>query len=332
MVALLEAAFVRARPHKVWARILAYGLFEGRPLTSRARWINPLVFTAYRFWARLPIPPGELSPVFILGMGRSGTTVLGQILALHRDVGYLNEPKALWHAALGDDDLIGSYSRTPGRYRMNGGDADTVKKLRLHRFYRVFLWLTRSRRVVDKYPELMFRDGLVSAIFPRARKILLLRNGADTIRSVDVWSQNHSRGCDDWWGRDRRKWRLLVDQLVAPDQYFARVLPQIRALNRQIDMAAVEWIVTTRQAARLLNNPTAGLMVVRYEDLVAHPRRTLGEILKFCNLAPDQVMLKFGADILRPRPTNPLPDLDAAIAPLFADTLSSLGYALGEAA
>ncbi|MFV2001840.1 MAG: sulfotransferase, partial [Paracoccaceae bacterium] len=311
--------------------------FEGRPLTTRALWLNPLVFLAYRIWAQLPMRQRAQRPVFILGMGRSGTTVLGRILALHRDVGYLNEPKALWQAALGNDDLIGSYSKKPGRYRMNGGDLNAAKKRRLHRFYRVFLWLTRSRRIVDKYPELMFRDGLIDAAFPQARKVLLLRNGADTIRSVHAWSQNHSRNhdrrsCDDWWGRDRRKWHLLVDQLVAPDPYFAGALRQIRALSRQMDMAAVEWIVTMREAARLLEQQTAGLMVVRYEDLVAHPRRTLGEILRFCDLATDEVMLRFGANVLQPRPSGALPDLDAAIAPLFADTMRALGYALGEAA
>lgn len=139
MVAQIDANFIRARPWKIWSRLLAYALFEGRPLTTRGRWINPLVFAGYRLWAVLPLKRRDLRPIFVMGVGRSGTTVLGTILALHRDVGYLNEPKALWHAALGDDDLIGSYSAVPGRYKMSGVDGHNGRSVRLRRFYRAFL-------------------------------------------------------------------------------------------------------------------------------------------------------------------------------------------------
>ncbi len=273
MVAQIDAAFAKARPWKLWPRLLAYVLFEGRPLTTRGRWINPLVFAGYRLWSALPLRGRELRPIFILGVGRSGTTILGTILALHRDVGYLNEPKALWHAALGDDDLIGSYSDQPGRYRMSGTDAGVKAVRSLHRNYRAFLWLSGCRRVVDKYPELLFRNAMIDAAFPGAKKILLLRNGADTCQSIAAWSENLGGKDGGWWGRDRQKWHLLVEQLVAPDPYFAPALAQIRVLTRHVDMAAVEWIVTMREAARLQAEGASGLLVVRYEELVHDPCR-----------------------------------------------------------
>ena len=330
MVAQIDAAFAKARPWKLWPRLLAYVLFEGRPLTTRGRWINPLVFAGYRLWSALPLRGRELRPIFILGVGRSGTTILGTILALHRHVGYLNEPKALWHAALGDDDLIGSYSSRPGRYRMTRDDARAGPVRRLHRYYRAFLWLSGSRRVVDKYPELLFRTDLIDAAFPGAQKILLLRNGADTCQSIAAWSARRDGSGSDWWGRDRRKWHLLVEQLVAPDPFFAPALAQIRALTRHVDMAAVEWIVTMREAARLQAQAAAGLTVVRYEELVREPRRVLSEVLAFCDLPPDEVMLNYGERMLAPRAAHSCPDLDAAVAPLFGETMRASGYAPDE--
>jgi hypothetical protein len=214
MVAQIDTKFIRARPWKLWSRLLAYALFEGRPLTTRGRWINPLVFAGYRLWSVLPLRKRDLRPIFVMGVGRSGTTVLGTILALHPDVGYLNEPKALWHAALGDDDLIGSYSAVPGRYKMTGADGQNGRAQRLRRFYQTFLSLSFSRRVVDKYPELLFRNGLIDAAFPDACKIVLLRNGADICQSIENWSGAHGDAEVDWWGLDDQKWRLLVDQLV----------------------------------------------------------------------------------------------------------------------
>ena len=38
-------------------------------------------------------------PVFIIGCGRSGTTILGETLSSHPKIKYLNERRTLWHRA-----------------------------------------------------------------------------------------------------------------------------------------------------------------------------------------------------------------------------------------
>jgi len=330
LVAQLNRTFARARPRKVWARLVAYLLFEGRPLTTRGRWINPLVFALYRLWAVLPFFKTDPRPVIIAGVGRSGTTVLGTILALHRDVGYLNEPKALWHAALGDDDLIGSYSNTSGRYRMSVADATDGKTRRLRRFYAAYLAVSRSRRIVDKYPELLFRTDLITCAFPDARMIVLLRNGADICQSIRRWSLAHGQAdqkhTDDWWGRDRRKWHLLVDELVAEDPALESKISTIRALTDHGDMAAVEWIVSMRQALSLRAAGETNLLFVHYEDLIADPDTTLRRILRFCDLEEDASMLTYARKTLRAgQPHAPL-ILNPAIQQIFDETMQSLGY------
>ena len=326
MVAQIDGAFLRTRPMKAWSRLLAYALFEGRPLTTRGRWINPLVLGGHRLWAALPMLRPVPDPVFILGLGRSGTTILGTILALHRDVGYLNEPKALWHAALPDDDIIGSYSRRPGRYRMSAEDATPERVRRLHRAYRAFLRLSGARRVVDKYPELLFRSGFLEAAFPEARRIVMIRNGTDACQSIGAWSARNGDARADWWGHKRRKWRLLVDEIVAPDRFFAPALAAIRGFERQEDMAAVEWIATMREARRLRARRGDRALFVRYEDLAARPRRELGRILEYCRLAPDETMLRYGESVLRPRAPYPPLELHPAIRPLFEATMATMGY------
>jgi hypothetical protein len=334
MVAQLDRIYMRARPWKIWSRLLAYVLFEGRPLTTRGRWINPLVMAGHRLWSVLPLGKSDLNPIFILGTGRSGTTILGTILGLHRDVGYLNEPKALWHAALGDDDLIGSYSAQPGRFRMGQSDVAKSKTRRLVHSYGAFLRLTRSRRVVDKYPELIFRLGFLNATFPGAKQIILLRNGADTIQSIQNWSDRNGVFSDgvaaNWWGLDGQKWCQMIEQLVVPDPYFAAALPSIRALKNHIDMAAVEWIVTMREAMRVIqgteNLATNNLFVIHYEELVKTPEPILTALFKHCDLNADPVVAQYAAVVLKPRPAyGPMP-IDAAIRPLFAETMHQLGY------
>ncbi len=332
MVAQIDRRFIQARPAKLWPRLLAYALFEGRPLTTRGRWINPLVLAGYRLWGALPQRRAATDPIFILGLGRTGTTVLGTILALHRDLGYLNEPKALWHAALGDDDLIGSYSARPGRYRMGRHDADSGKLRRLRRYHGAYLRLAGCRRVVDKYPELLFRTGLLEAVFPEARLIILIRNGNDTCQSIEQWSARNAAGADDWWGRDRRKWRIMLEELVAPDPYFARALTAIRRFERHRDMAALEWIVTMREALRLRASATRGLFFLRYEDLARKPREQLAALFDFCALERDETVLDYAAAVLRPRPPYPAIELHPALQPLFDETMRTLGYRPSEPA
>ena len=46
----------------------------------------------------LPAPETE-APVFLIGCGRSGTTILGERVDRHPPVTYLYEPRAPWAAA-----------------------------------------------------------------------------------------------------------------------------------------------------------------------------------------------------------------------------------------
>lgn len=297
MPAQLDRRYAAARPTKALARMLAAGLFEGRPLTARARWLNPLVFAGLAAARALPQLAPVRAPLYLIGTGRSGTTWLGKVLSLHPELGFLNEPKALWHAAIPDEDLIGSYTRAPARLVLDERDATPHAARVLTRAYGAFLRLTGSRRVLDKYPELVFRVECVRALFPDARFLLLVRSGADTCRSVAAWSarrKTNARGEKrDWWGLERRKFQILVQQGAAREPDLAGHEGELLALTRQEDMAALEWILAMRAGLAATERYPENVHVVGYDELLARPRETVHRALDFAALPRDQLALRY---------------------------------------
>lgn len=321
MIAQLDATQIKIRPSRALARLVSHVSLQGRPLTTKGRWINSLIFSQFSLVKKLPKLRPVIKPIFILGTGRSGTTILGTVLSLHPSICFLNEPKALWHSIHPEEDLIGSYSRRAARYYLYPEDASKEVIQAAHKLYGYSLAVTHSERILDKYPELIFRLPFIKKIFPDAKFIFLVRNGWDTINSIARWSERESIEVNgeihNWWGVNNRKWHFILNDLVQGNPLFAGREMKIKNLENQIDMAAVEWIVTMHEGIVQFQNQTDNTYLLHYEDLVEDPRQSLTKLLAFCELAPDEKLLAYASKRLtRPasyRPTS----LDASIADLF---------------
>ena len=330
MLAQLNGTYIKTRPAKAFQRLISYAFFEGRPLTTKGQWINPLVFLLFRVGKNIPEVKEVMKPVFIIGTGRSGTTILGAVLSMHRAVGFLNEPKALWHVIHPEEDVIGNYTAGPAFYRLNADQVTTQTRQTAHRLYSLCLALTCSQRVVDKYPELIFRIPFVRSIFPDAKFLFLVRNGWDTCHSIESWSMRLGvqRGgqVHDWWGVNHRKWNLMIDQLVNQDEAFLEIKDVIPSFSRHTDMAAVEWVVTMREGLRQMKTHRDCIWMLRFEDLAKSPREQLRSLLEFCELSHDETFFRYAQRTLRPTAPHPRDELHQAIRPLFQATMRDLGY------
>ena len=330
MIAQLDADYLEASPWKGVTRVLSWLAFEGRPVTTRGRWINPLVFRFLDLARRLPAGRDLEPPILIVGTGRSGTTILGKVLSLHPEVGFLNEPKALWHAAYPAEDVIGNYTRGAARYRLEAEDAGEETADAVRRMYGTYLSLVRASRVLDKFPEMIFRVPFVRRIFPGATFLFLVRDGWDTVRSIDRWSDRlgdeTGEHTHDWWGVDDRKWRLLVRDVVAEDPSLREDIEVIEGLDDHRDRAAVEWIVTMREGMKWLRRLPGAFHLLRYEDLVREPRDALSDLLAACGLSQSETVLRYAEGRLRSRPHKPPCDLHPAVAGAFRETMHEMGY------
>jgi len=330
MAAQVDRKYWQTSPTKALSRYVSYAFFEGRPVTTKGRWINPLLFGWFELAKKIPELKKIEKPVFIIGTGRSGTTLLGKLLSMHRDVGFLNEPKALWHSIYDEEDIIGSYSGGAARYRLDEKDVDSEVRRVARRLFGAYLFLVGSDRVVDKYPELVFRVPFVRAIFPNAKFLFLVRNGWDTCHSILRWSerlgQKMHNEIHDWWGVNNRKWKLLLNQVVAKDALYRDIVDVVSGFVCHKDMAIIEWAVNMQEGLRQMKQHGDCIHTVRYEDLTKNPRETLSIILRFCELEPDRKFMTYAENVVTPHCSYPRMDVHAALFPLFYKTMEQLGY------
>jgi len=130
---------------------------------------NTRIFDSINYWADRPVHPGreyltEKKPFFIIGMPRSGTSLVEQILSGHSAV----------HAA-GELDFWGKFMRR------NGYEKNSIRKSTLHEIRKGYDEVLRQTEtdkhiITDKMP-LNFRwVGLIRSLYPDAPIIHLKRN------------------------------------------------------------------------------------------------------------------------------------------------------------
>ena len=124
MVAQIDSVYKTLSLKIKLKRIVSYLGFEGRPLTTKGRFINSPLKVFYSAISFFSSASPRCNVAYVLGTGRSGTTILGVSLSAHENVGFLNEPKLPWFWSNSRDDIIGSYSCKPGNYTLTKADAD----------------------------------------------------------------------------------------------------------------------------------------------------------------------------------------------------------------
>lgn len=129
------------------------------------------------------VPAGSDSdvPVFIVGMARSGTTLIEQIISSHPDVHGAGEL-----AAFGEFEVaLADQFRDSGVYPlcMRDCDQDTVLSYAGKYLEEIRAYSKNAKRVTDKMPGNFAQIGLIKTLFPKSRIIHCRRNKMDTCLS-----------------------------------------------------------------------------------------------------------------------------------------------------
>ncbi len=187
-------------------------------------------------------------PVFIVGMPRSGTSLVEQILASHPRVfgaGELNLVRDSFEAIPG---LTGH-----GAAPIDGVPlltAESVRRLSRRHLDQLEALDRSADRIVDKMPENALYLGLIAAMFPRARLIHCRRNLRDV--ALSCWMTHFARvrwACDvdDIGSRIREyrrvmeHWRRVLPVPVLDVEYEAVVSDLDDVAHRLCEWCGLEW-------------------------------------------------------------------------------------------
>jgi tetratricopeptide (TPR) repeat protein len=183
---------------------------------------------------------GTERPVFVVGMPRSGTTLVEQILASHPSAFGAGE-LPYWHGA------TARFEATPSK----------PDPRRLRDLADGYLELLHGKspdatRMVDKMPANTWNLGLIHAALPRARIIHVQRHPLDTCLSIyfQVFSAAHGYACDlqdlahyyEQYRRLMEHWRgLLPPESLLEVHYESLVEDPEGWTRRLVQFAGLDW-------------------------------------------------------------------------------------------
>lgn len=302
--------------------------------------------------------------VFIIGAGRSGTTLLSDLLGKIPNFARLAEKRYVW--------MYGAYWRS---HDLRGA-ADATPRVRqfIHQFFERARKRANATYLVEKTPSNCFRVPFLTALYPRARFIHIVRDG----RSVAFSSVRAFMGEKYVTDDDRRQGRrtlmqrglyLLQRWPEIPRRFQEGDLPpsgwlpyawrkgleflQIigsrkptlwgakypgiyadREAYSPLELAGRQWNESvTRAVADLAGYvPLERQLTIRYEDLIARPVETLSDVIDFLGTSVDAATLEsMAAEVRGDGDETWKGGLDAheysSLLPHVAGTLSLLGYA-----
>ena len=202
--------------------------------------IGPDTFAATAAWG----DPSEL-PVFIVGMPRSGTSLVEQIVASHKQVFGAGEQKDMQNTLTA---LAGEQAaRSPSEW-----DRGAVRREATSYLQRLLVMGGDAIRVVDKMPDNILCLGQIAVLFPRARIIVCRRDLRDVGLScfLQNFQDNTLMWADDLADigfraaqteRLMAHWRKVLPVSMLEIQYETLVANLERESRRLIDFLGLDW-------------------------------------------------------------------------------------------
>jgi len=195
----------------------------------------------------------QQTPIFIVGMPRSGTTLTEQILASHSQVEATDELPYMERLAL-ELDMAGGYAKWLAR--LSDEKLDSFRGRYLNQVAQYFEGTPEY--FIDKNPNNFLHIGLIKTLFPDAKIVNVIRDANDN--AMGVFKQHFSRGHD---------YSYSLDNIVEYWQRYAELMKHWTDLYGE------------------------DIYHLSFESLVHSPDDEIAKLLNYCGLSFEDQCLTF---------------------------------------
>lgn len=225
-----------------------YSTSETKELFTRIQ----KTFSADFFSAHPNMGDNEETPIFILGMPRSGTTLVEQILASHPQVfgaGELNYIGELTNALCPKGKTFPDFLLDLDATAFSRFGADYIRKLREHS--------AEAKYITDKMPHNFLYIGLIRTVLPKAKIIHCTRAPLDNCLSIykNYFADAHKYAYD----------------LIELGQYYTLYVDLMKHWQQSF---------------------SGFIYDICYEELIADQQEQTRKLLKYCSLPWDEACLR----------------------------------------
>ena len=239
-------------------------------------------------------------PIFIVGCGRAGTTLLFDIVSQHPGLartdgypdgedheGWIEHGKCImagignvYHSHYGNG-INGQ------QFCLHMTNADVTEEIvcNMHNHYwKNVLKENRDKRVVNKQPHLSNKLDYLLGIFPDAKIVHIIRDCEPMVASwlslmkvhpslVVYWPKEEDLPC--FWLMQKPEDEVSLARLERHGQFYPGGGSAL-----WIDY----WYKVNTGIERQMQSRVDQLLTIRYEDLISKPTEVLGSLTSFCNL------------------------------------------------
>ena len=239
-----------------------------------------------------PKLPSEVA--FIVGCGRSGTTLLGDIMSAHHEVSYLFEPYYLWSAIDPRLDVLNLFNNIKSLLFLGNDFFLEEHRAAFAHCTERFSKDKHYRLLIEKTPLNSLRIGWLNKVYSGAKFVHIIRDGFDVCTSIERLATANSYkiagkpNLNQWWGNNYSKWKALRRDGIAAG-YFPQ---EVDLLDNHISKAAYEWLVNLKEIDRWRTTLGDQLCEITYNQLVTHPSETLKKLSNFLEVSVEAKWLE----------------------------------------